>query len=238
MPDSNAASIQGSDRVMPGSSVQDATSSNADCTADPPSGIAPSRRIDTAGQPVSLAADSEAADPAAADAGAAPLDPARPALPDPAISGEEIELKLLVVPEQLADFNNAPIVVAHARNKGTRKHLTSVYYDTPRRQLWKNGFTLRVRQSGSRFVQTVKSQQSDDPLKRGEWEASVTSLAPDTALAAALLPEELRAAVTDSPLEPVFTADVHRHARLLDLPNATLEVAFDSGVIKAGEHSE
>src|SRR5260364_296640 len=79
MPDSNAASIQGSDRVMPGSSVQDATSSNADCTADPPSGIAPSRRIDTAGQPVSLAADSEAADPAAADAGAAPLDPARPA---------------------------------------------------------------------------------------------------------------------------------------------------------------
>lgn len=182
--------------------------------------------------------DSGAADPAAADAGAAPLDPARPALPDPAISGEEIELKLLVVPEQLADFNNAPIVVAHARNKGTRKHLTSVYYDTPRRQLWKNGFTLRVRQSGSRFVQTVKSQQSDDPLKRGEWEASVTSLAPDTALAAALLPEELRAAVTDSPLEPVFTADVHRHARLLDLPNATLEVAFDSGVIKAGEHSE
>ncbi len=154
------------------------------------------------------------------------------------MSGHEIELKLLVAPEHLADFNSASVITAHARNKGARKHLTSVYYDTPRRMLWKNGFTLRVRQSGSRFVQTVKAQHSDDPLKRGEWEATVPSLAPDPALAAVLLPEELRAALIDDTLEAAFTSDVHRHARLLDLPAAAIEIAFDSGVIRAGEHSE
>ncbi|MGJ4887175.1 CHAD domain-containing protein [Bradyrhizobium sp. HKCCYLRH3099] len=199
------------------------------------SGAGTSAGSDTADAAETSGPSHDGSEPIAAEN---PADAAPTALPDPANAGEEIELKLLVAPDQLADFHHAPIVVAHARNKGTRKHLKSVYYDTPKRTLWKNGFTLRVRQSGTRFVQTVKAQHSDDPLKRGEWEASVTSIAPDAALAAALLPEELRAAVTDAPLQAVFTADVHRHARLLDLPGAVLEIAFDSGIIKAGDDSE
>ncbi|BAM90768.1 conserved hypothetical protein [Bradyrhizobium oligotrophicum S58] len=222
MPDSDAtAAIRGSDR---GVGVLDkARSANSDQTG----------AADTLAQqlPEQTATQGDAAAPG--------TDVAAPSLPDPAAgTGHEIELKLIVAPDQLAGFNNAPIVAAHARNKGSRKHLTSVYYDTPKRTLWKNGFTLRVRQSGSRFVQTIKSQHTDDPLKRGEWEASVASLAPDAALAAALLPEELRATLADATLEMVFTTDVHRHARLLDLPGATIEIAFDSGVVKAGEHSE
>ncbi|MGJ4926112.1 CHAD domain-containing protein [Bradyrhizobium sp. HKCCYLS2038] len=161
-----------------------------------------------------------------------------PALPATSTDGHEIELKLLVAPDQLASFNEAAVITAHARNKGTRKHLKSVYYDTPKRTLWKHGLTLRVRQSGSRFIQTVKTQAADDPLKRGEWEASVPSLAPDPALAMTLLPEELRSELDTHKLEPVFAADVHRHARLLELSSGTIEVAFDGGVIRAGERSE
>ncbi|NPU10412.1 CYTH and CHAD domain-containing protein [Bradyrhizobium sp. 83002] len=218
MPDSNAtASLHASDRALgapaPGESAS-GDQGHDDAAAQP-------------SQQSTAPIDERGADAAA------------PALPDPeAGAGHEIELKLLVAPEQLAGFNDAPIVTAHARNKGSRRHLTSVYYDTPRHTLWKNGFTLRVRQSGSRFVQTVKAQHSDDPLKRGEWEASVASLEPDLALAAALLPEDLRDALTDAKLQAVFTADVHRHARLLDVPGATIEIAFDSGVIKAGDHNE
>lgn len=222
MPDSNATTaIRGNDR---GVGVLDkGESANSDRT-----GAADTPAQHLGEQP---AAQGDAAAPA--------TDAAAPSLPDPATgTGHEIELKLLVAPDQLAGFNSAPIVAAHARNKGSRKHLTSVYYDTPKRTLWKNGFTLRVRQSGSRFVQTVKAQHTDDPLKRGEWEASVASLAPDLSLAAALLPEELHAALTDATLEAVFRTDVHRHARLLDVPGATIEIAFDSGVVKAGEHSE
>jgi triphosphatase len=119
--------------------------------------------------------------------------PAAPPQPEPA--GIEIELKLLVDAAHLADFNDAPVVTANARNKGARKHLKSVYYDTPERTLWQNGLTLRVRQNGARFVQTVKAEFRDDPLRRGEWEASVPSMAPDLALAMPFIPEKLRAEI-------------------------------------------
>ena len=149
----------------------------------------------------------------------------------------EIELKLLVDADQLADFNNAPVVIANARNKGVRKHLKSTYYDTPERTLYRNGLTLRVRQNGARFVQTVKAEFRDDPLRRGEWEASVSSMAPDLALAMPFIPAKLRADLESSRFEPVFTTDIRRHQRMLDLPSGTIEVAFDQGIIKAGERS-
>lgn len=149
----------------------------------------------------------------------------------------EIELKLLVDADRLAHFNDAPVISANARNKGARKHLKSVYYDTPERTLWRNGLTLRVRQNGARFVQTVKVGFRDDPLRRGEWEASVSSLAPDIALAMPFIPEKLRADIESSRVEAVFTADIRRHQRMVDLPSGTVEVAFDHGEIKAGERS-
>ncbi|KYG98879.1 CYTH and CHAD domain-containing protein [Bradyrhizobium sp. DOA1] len=149
----------------------------------------------------------------------------------------EIELKLIVDADRMAHFNAAPVIAAHARNKGSRKHLKSVYYDTPERTLRRNGLSLRVRQSGARFVQTVKTDAADDPLRRGEWEASVPSLAPDLALAMPFVPEKLRGVLEAQPLEAVFTADIHRHARIVDLPSGTVEVAFDRGGLAAGDRS-
>jgi inorganic triphosphatase YgiF len=153
-------------------------------------------------------------------------------------SAGEIELKLLVGADRMADFNAAPVVTANARNKGTRKHLKSVYYDTPERMLRRNGLSLRVRQSGARFVQTVKTDAVDDPLRRGEWEASVPSLAPDLALAMPFIPEKLREHLAVQPLEAVFTADIHRHARMIDLPSGTVEIAFDQGELTSGDRSQ
>ncbi|MBH5402147.1 CHAD domain-containing protein [Bradyrhizobium sp. CNPSo 4010] len=149
----------------------------------------------------------------------------------------EIELKLLVDADRMAHFSAAPVITANARNKGTRKHLKSVYYDTPERALRRAGLSLRVRQSGSRFVQTVKTEVADDPLRRGEWEASVPSLAPDLALAMPFVPEKLRGHLDAQPLEALFTADVHRHTRIIDLPSGTVEVAFDQGELTAGDRS-
>ncbi|MDE5441124.1 CHAD domain-containing protein [Bradyrhizobium sp. CSA207] len=149
----------------------------------------------------------------------------------------EIELKLLVEAGRMPDFDAAPVIAANARNKGTRRHLKSVYYDTPERTLRRNGLSLRVRHSGARFVQTVKTDAADDPLRRGEWEASVPSLAPDLALAMPFIPEKLRVNLEARPLEPVFTADIHRHARIVDLPSGTVEIAFDQGLLTAGDQS-
>jgi triphosphatase len=148
-------------------------------------------------------------------------------------SDTEIELKLVVDPERLVDFNETPIIAANARSKGSRKHLKTVYYDTPERKLRRQGLSLRVRQSGTRFTQTVKTESEEDPLTRGEWEASVPSIEPDVALAAPFVPAKLRSDLENHPLEPVFTSDIHRHLRLVDLPSGTVEVAFDHGSLKA-----
>ncbi len=156
----------------------------------------------------------------------------------PLAAASEVELKLLVAADKLADFNETSVIAAHARNKGTRKHLKSVYYDTPERLLQNNGLSLRVRQSGQRFVQTVKAESGDDPLRRGEWEASVPSIAPDVDLAMPFVPAKLRDELKCQPLLPVFIADIHRHQRLIDLPAGTVEVAFDRGVLKSGDRSE
>lgn len=156
---------------------------------------------------------------------------------DVAPHATEIELKLLVASDRLAHFNDAPIIAAHARNKGTRKHLKAVYYDTPKRALQRDGFSFRVRQSGTRFTQTVKTESSDDPLRRGEWEAAVPSIAPDIALAMPLVSDKLRAQLERHPVEAVFSSDIHRHQRLVDLPSGTIEVAFDQGHLTSGNRS-
>ncbi|MDN4981686.1 MULTISPECIES: CYTH and CHAD domain-containing protein [unclassified Bradyrhizobium] len=149
----------------------------------------------------------------------------------------EIELKLIVPADRLADFNDAPIIAANARNKGTRKHLKAVYYDTPKRTLRREGFSFRVRQSGTRFTQTVKAESGNDPLRRGEWEASVPSMTPDLALAMTLVPEKLRADLERHSVEAVFSSDIHRHQRLVELPSGTVEVAFDRGHLISGDRS-
>jgi len=156
---------------------------------------------------------------------------------DAATHATEIELKLIVPSDRFADFNNAPIIAANARNKGTRKHLKAVYYDTPKHALRRSGLSFRVRQSGARFTQTVKAESANDPLRRGEWEAAVPSMAPDIALALPFLPEKLRADVARHPLEAVFTTDIRRHQRMVDLPSGTIEIAFDQGHLTSGDRS-
>ncbi|MGJ4942918.1 CHAD domain-containing protein [Bradyrhizobium sp. HKCCYLS1011] len=230
MPDSDATtSVRGSAHAVPG----------PDHAAPRHNGAMPDQDLSATAKQPAAASEAEAAPVATGDAPSTPS-PATTSdvvLPNPATPGSEIELKLLVDPDQLADFNDAAVITAHARNKGTRKHLKSVYYDTPERTLWRNGLSLRVRQSGARFVQTVKAQRSNDPLRRGEWEASVPSLAPDLALATPLIPEELRGELQAAALETVFIAQVHRHTRLIELPSGTVEIAFDHGALTASERS-
>jgi triphosphatase len=181
--------------------------------------------VDTQAIPAEVAPQSEET----ASAAAPPT-----VLPPPAA---EIELKLLVDADRLGGFNDAPIIANHARNKGTRKHLKAVYYDTAERTLLRSGLTLRVRQSGARFTQTVKAESKDDPLRRGEWEAVVPSIAPDLTLAVPFLGEELRSALELQKLEPVFTTDIHRRQRIVEMPSGTVEVAFDHGSFTSGDRS-
>ncbi|MCP3445361.1 CYTH and CHAD domain-containing protein [Bradyrhizobium sp. CCGUVB14] len=199
----------------------------------PPAGEAPGSAFpDDASSQESLQAGFSA-DDARAETTAPELPPSRDDVP----RATEIELKLLVASDRLAGFNAAPIIATNARNKGTRKHLKAIYYDTAKHALQRSGLSFRVRQSGARFTQTVKAELANDPLRRGEWEASVPSIAPDIALALPFIPEKLRADLERHPLEAVFTTDIRRHQRMVDLPSGTVEIAFDQGHLISGDRS-
>ena len=171
-----------------------------------------------------------------------------PAMPEPGINRRpngamprnvEVELKLLADPERLKELSHAPAIVAHARNRGTVRLLKAVYYDTPSHALHRAGVTLRVRQIGKRFVQTLKMSPGDsvEPLHRGEWETPVATMMPDLQSLMPLISPGLRDVLSREPLQPVFTTEVRRHLRDLAMPAGMVQVAFDQGVVRAGDKS-
>jgi triphosphatase len=195
------------------------------------------RRIAAPDQPASAVAPG-------ADGTPAPLGPDRPSIVHRAQRGasprgSEFKLKLLAEPEQLAKLIDSPPIAAHARNRGTVRLLKSIYYDTPTCALYRAGVVLRVRQSGKRFVQTVKvlGTEAADPLRRGEWATPVTGMLPDFQALMPLMPMGLQDVLAHDPLRPVFSTELRRHLRTLELPNATIDVAFDTGIVRAGERT-
>jgi hypothetical protein len=64
---------------------------------------------------------------------------------------------------------------------GGRATLASTYFDTSDHALARRGLTLRVREQGGKFVQTVKATARVEAagLARGEWEDPVAGPRPD-----------------------------------------------------------
>ena len=147
----------------------------------------------------------------------------------------EIELKLLAPQGVLEKLREAPVIVQHARNRGAFRRLETVYYDTPERLLFEHGMSLRVRRSGKHFVQTLKLlPNGGQPLMRRQWEAPVDGVNPDLARLPADEVGGPMTMLTNEALVPVFATRVRRHARQLDLPDASVEIIFDEGTIEAG----
>jgi inorganic triphosphatase YgiF len=175
-----------------------------------------------------------------------PLNAPQPIVPgsDAAIAvrpGEqaEIELKLLAPQGILEKLRETPVIVQHARNRGVVRRLETVYYDTPERALFQRGMSLRVRRSGKHFIQTLKLLPDiGRPLARRQWETPVDGITPDLArLPAAEIGDPVATLAPDA-LVPAFATKVRRHARQLDLPDASVEIAFDEGTIEAGARQE
>ena len=151
----------------------------------------------------------------------------------------EIELKLLAPQGILEKLRDTPVIVQHARNRGVVRRLETVYYDTPERALFQRGMSLRVRRSGKHFTQTLKLLPDvGRPLARRQWETPVDGITPDLArLPADEIGDPVTTLAHDA-LVPAFATKVRRHARQLDLPDASVEIAFDEGTIEAGPRQE
>ena len=85
------------------------------------------------------------------------------------IESQEVELKLELPPDQVDAFRRSTILGDQKRSP-VEQHTT--YFDTPKGELRKAGYSLRLRRKGRAFVQTVKHRGADSGgfSSRAEWE--------------------------------------------------------------------
>jgi triphosphatase len=145
----------------------------------------------------------------------------------------ETELKFEIAADSLARLRKHPALAAGAG----AERLRSVYFDTPDHDLRNAGLSLRVREKGGCFVQTVKTRSGSGLIERGEWETAVAARTPDVrALANTPAAEVLEGLACE--LEPVFSTTVERAIRVWDVDGAQVEVSLDRGEIRAAAHRE
>ena len=145
--------------------------------------------------------------------------------------GEEIELKFEVDPGAVARLEQKLIVRPGAKTPPTAQRLISTYYDTPGLELMAAGFTLRIRETAGKHVQTVKAE-AEGLSVRGEWETALGG--PNLDLkAAARTPLEAVLKDLKGDLKPVFVTRVQRTLHLVRQGKARVEAALDRGEIEA-----
>jgi triphosphatase len=146
----------------------------------------------------------------------------------------EIELKFLVAPDDFASLE-ANEIFAH---EVAPVQLRSVYYDTPNWDLHKRGISLRVRNNGTTFVQTVKHQAGQHLFNRDEWQSDVKDGEPDPVAWVGTPVATILGKKGSKSLHPVFSATVLRTTRLLDEGTSQVEISIDRGELAAGELRE
>jgi triphosphatase len=148
--------------------------------------------------------------------------------------GIETELKFKVAPQDLRKLKAAR---ALHRKPLTQEMLLSVYFDTLKHKLARNGVSLRVRHNGDKRLQTIKSEGADGSFRRGEWEHEINGDIPDLRKAqstplAPLLTQKLKRS-----LKPIFETRVHRTSIAVSKNKSRIEVALDEGQVRAGRQS-
>jgi inorganic triphosphatase YgiF len=150
----------------------------------------------------------------------------------------EVELKLTIAPKDVAALARAAPIKTATLGRATTSRLYSIYYDTPQFALRESKVALRMRRTGKRWVQTLKSAGRVDAglHQREEIETPLAA----QILNYRVLSESNAAPILSDPqlplqLAPVFVTDFKRTARQLQPATGTqIELALDRGTITAG----
>ncbi len=149
----------------------------------------------------------------------------------------EVELKLEFDPADAARLASHPALEA-SLTPPEEHELISTYFDTLDCRLHRAGVYLRIRESGGRYVQTIKTARSKtELLERLEWEREISGRMPDldgaegTPLQPLLTPE-VRAS-----LQPLFETRIRRHVYRIERNGSEIEVAIDRGEIATRTHT-
>jgi triphosphatase len=149
----------------------------------------------------------------------------------------EVELKFDVEPGGGAAVRRAAVLSAVPSR--TRVH-DSHYFDTADGKLRRAGYSLRVRRTGKRHVQTVKQRngQSAGLFVRREWESEVAGPELDSAaLEATPLARLLAGSGGYASLGPLARTRFRRTAWMVDFEGARIEVVLDEGTVSRGRET-
>ena len=150
------------------------------------------------------------------------------------IRDREIELKLDLPPDGAAPIRALPLLRGIEPRTAQQ---SSTYFDTPDQAIRNAGFSLRVRRTGERYIQTVKQggEGAAGLFDRPEWEQEVAGREPDLAVAAAtplggVLTKKVRKRIAAA-----ATVEVERTVWLAARDGAEVEITLDTGTIADGD---
>jgi triphosphatase len=155
----------------------------------------------------------------------------------------EIELKLLIDPAQADVLRNHALLKKYAAKAPLRQQMTTTYFDTQDLYFSRHRAALRVRQTDTGWVQTLKdgNQVQGGLHSRNEWEVEVDEGMPDLAalreIVGAASPWFDRLANPDlqARIEPVFSSRIDRTAWMLQFPDGQhAELVLDQGELERG----
>lgn len=150
------------------------------------------------------------------------------------IESQEVELKLELPPAEVDSFRHSP-VLGDPRRRPVEQHTT--YFDTPKGELRKAGYSLRLRRKGRSFLQTVKHRGADSGgfSSRAEWEKKLDSAELDfEALKATPVGKLLSKRDMQKRLRPVSETKVRRTTWLVERGSSEVELILDEGKVTAG----
>jgi len=147
----------------------------------------------------------------------------------------EIELKFEIDAATAERLERVLIVRPGAKGAPKPQALVSIYHDTPDCAVMRAGLGLRVREAGSKHIQTVKAE-AEGLSARGEWEREIAGPALDLDVLKQTPVGDLPKAVREA-LVPVFATRVERTAHAVRQGRSKVEAAIDRGRIEAGERT-
>ncbi|RLM24269.1 adenylate cyclase [Brenneria alni] len=157
---------------------------------------------------------------------------------------EEIELKFIVHPEsvdslrkQLSDWRSEYSHSEHLRPQ----RLTNIYYETADNFLRRQGIGLRIRGENERYEMTVKTAGKvvGGLHQHPEYNVALEKAELDLGLFPAdIWPENCDLAALQASLKPLFSTDFTREKWVVTYHQSVIEVALDSGEIRAGDLNE
>jgi inorganic triphosphatase YgiF len=167
------------------------------------------------------------------------LVPVRDAVPLIKPVDREIELKFLVDEPVFKASQQWPALGLGGRRPPARR-LRTVYFDTVQGDLARRKMVLRMRGARRGYVMSLKWSGgfAGSLFERGEIEVPSASDVPDTALFGPEAASLIEGAIAGRGLAAVYATDIKRMVHRVRSETSDIEVAFDSGVILAGDVSE